>query len=159
MTKLSKRLYTIASATLAFVGLGDVLFTDLFRDTMLEIGNKENLYKLMESSNLNFAGFESNMMAMYNGFSISTGVLLAGIGLFNLVLSRADISWKNTMRYIMVLNMLVSIYFMIICYFCLPMNGLFVGMLTLLIFGFIFFREERALSYNTAATKVVPTLE
>lgn len=148
MSALSRKLYLIAAITMACVGLGDVLFTDLFRDRFIEITNEAAVYTAMQASIFNFAGFERDMLAIYNGFSLSTGVLLCVLGLFNLVLLRSldspqTIDWARTMRYVMLLNLGVAAFFVGMSIVYLPLHGVFVGLLLCALFLFVLFREER----------------
>lgn len=154
MKRISRKLYNIASWTLLFVGIGDVLATDFFRHYMLTIGDQEALFAHMEASALDFMGLQSNMLAMYNGFSMSTGVLLFFIGLINVILARSSASWE-ILRPIIIVNMLVSVFFMIMCSIWLPINGLFVGTFTLVLFGIILFKERQTTPTSMGVKTVI----
>ena len=127
------RYYKIASWILLITGIGDVICTDLFRNIFLKIENQTNLYISMVNTDVSFLGLHRNMLSIYNGFSLSAGILLIFVGALNLLFINSDTNFKS-IRNIIITNIVLCIFFIFICCIFLPVHGVFIASIVLVFF-------------------------
>jgi hypothetical protein len=133
------RFYKIGSWLLCLTGIGDIICTDLFRKVFLKIENQAVLFNTMENTDVNFLGLHRNMLSFFNGFSLSTGVLLTFVGVFNLLIIRSNMEMKS-LRVILITNFILLVYFIFVCSVFLPVHGVVIASIVLLLFIVSFFQ-------------------